>query len=90
MRYPSKLHVGALRLMRQMDAEEIGRAARERADYRRAIGALPERILRVEFRYEWPEGQNVYNVYSDNLSEFNVYTAPAGSERDLALRELQS
>lgn len=85
-----RLTEGAKRI--QWTAEHIAeplRAAEESADARRAADVgLPANVKLVEFRYEWPAGQNVYNVYTDNLSCFNVYTATPGSDRDRALAAL--
>lgn len=90
MRYPSKLHIGALRLMREMEFTERGRAADERAEYRRSFDDLPANVRRVEFRCQLEDGTNVYNVYTDSLDSFSTYRAQAGSERDAALKEMAS
>lgn len=87
MRHPRRLHTSAARMQWTLaNIAEPLRAAKENAGARRAAGAdIPAGIRLVEFRYEWPAGVNVYNVYTDNLSEFNVYTAAVGSPRDLTL-----
>lgn len=84
-----RLTRGAQRM--QWTAQHIAeplRAAEENADARRAAADLPARVLKVEYRYEWPAGRDVFNVYTDNLSCFTVYTADVGTARDATLRAL--